>query len=109
MDLLKCQTSAASPAKPKELPCWFRMDIMAARDLCDVRPRRQRLLTNCAASQNMTHVPFEPARTTWTSWERSCDCYDQALMECRDRVGDVTLGPDRQRRGVGNHWEWQVF
>jgi hypothetical protein len=24
MDFLKCQTSAASPAEPGELPCWFR-------------------------------------------------------------------------------------
>jgi hypothetical protein len=25
-----------------------------------------------------------------------------------DRVGDVPLGPDRRRRGVGNRREWQV-
>jgi hypothetical protein len=61
-------------------------------------------------SQNMTHAPFESACTAWTSWERSCDCYDQAsLMERRDRVGNVTLGPDRRRCGVGNYWEWQAF
>jgi hypothetical protein len=57
----------------------------------------------------MTHAPFESARTVWTSWEGSCDCYDQALMQGRDRGENVTLGPDRRRRGVGNYREWQVF
>jgi hypothetical protein len=30
-------------------------------------------------------------------------------MQRGDRVGNVTLGPDRRRRGVGNYREWQVF
>src|ERR1043166_9510349 len=61
------------------------------------------------ASQNIAHVPLEAACTAWTSWQRSCDCDDHSSMEGRDRVWDVTLGPDRRRRGVGNRWEWQVF
>jgi hypothetical protein len=39
----------------------------------------------------------------------SCDRDDQALMQRGDRVGNVTLGADRRRRGVGNYREWQVF
>src|SRR2546428_9678769 len=61
------------------------------------------------ASQNIAHVPLEAACTAWTSWQRSCDCDDHSSMEGRDRVWDVTLGPDRRRRGVGNRWEWQGF
>jgi hypothetical protein len=56
-----------------------------------------------------THAPFESARTIWASWERACDCYNQGLMQRGYRVGNVTLGLDRRRRGVGNYREWQVF
>jgi hypothetical protein len=31
MDFLKCQTSAASPAEPGELPCWFSRRWMFVR------------------------------------------------------------------------------
>jgi hypothetical protein len=30
-------------------------------------------------------------------------------MDCGDRVGDVTLRPDRGRLGVDNHWEGEIF
>jgi hypothetical protein len=29
-------------------------------------------------------------------------------MQCCNRVGNVTLGPDRRRRGVGNYRERQA-
>src|SRR6202048_1639860 len=61
------------------------------------------------ASENTAPVPFESAYAIWTSWQHSCDRDDQALMQRGDRVGNVTLGPDRRRRGVGNYREWQVF
>src|ERR1700732_4158102 len=65
--------------------------------------------TNCTASENTAPVPFESGYAIWTSWQHSCDRDDQALMQRGDRVGNVTLGPDRRRRGVGNYREWQVF
>src|SRR5580704_14042937 len=64
---------------------------------------------NCTASENTVPVPCEFAYAIWTSWQRSCDRDDQVLMQRGDRVGNVTLGPDRRRRGVGNYREWQVF
>src|ERR1700737_1539556 len=64
---------------------------------------------SCTASENTAPVPFESAYAIWTSWQHSCDRDDQALMQRGDRVGNVTLGPDRRRRGVGNYREWQVF
>ena len=64
---------------------------------------------NRTASENTAPVPFESAYAIWTSWQHSCDRDDQALMQRGDRVGNVTLGPDRRRRGVGNYREWQVF
>src|ERR1700730_15959312 len=66
-------------------------------------------LPNYTASENTAPVPFESAYAIWTSWQHSCDRDDQALMQRGDRVGNVTLGPDRRRRGVGNYREWQVF
>jgi preprotein translocase subunit SecA len=68
-----------------------------------------RIPTNCTVSENMAPVPFESAYAIWTSWQHSCDRDDQALMQRGDLVGNVTLGPDRRRRGVGNYREWQVF
>src|SRR5580692_10381262 len=66
-------------------------------------------LLSCTASENTVPVPCEFAYAIWTSWQRSCDRDDQVLMQRGDRVGNVTLGPDRRRRGVGNYREWQVF
>src|ERR1700680_884017 len=67
------------------------------------------LLINRTASQNSTHVSFESGCTIRTSWEHPCDRDHQLMMERRDRVGNVALGSDRRRRGVGNYREWQVF
>src|ERR1700738_3132371 len=64
---------------------------------------------SCTASENTVPVPCEFAYAIWTSWQRSCDRDDQVLMQRGDRVGNVTLGPDRRRRGVGNYREWQGF
>src|ERR1700738_1683570 len=61
------------------------------------------------ASENTAPVPVESAYAIWASWQHSCDRDDQALMQRGDRVGNVTLGPDRRRRGVGNYREWQGF
>src|SRR5580704_17527668 len=61
------------------------------------------------ASQNATHVSFVSACTVRASWEHPCDRDHQLMMERRDRVGNVALGSDRRRRGVGNYREWQVF
>jgi len=69
----------------------------------------QRMGVSRTASENTAPVPFESAYAIWTSWQHSCDRDDQALMQRGDRVGNVTLGPDRRRRGVGNYREWQVF
>src|ERR1700730_3838384 len=73
------------------------------------RHRRGESTVNRTASENTAPVPFESAYAIWTSWQHSCDRDDQALMQRGDRVGNVTLGPDRRRRGVGNYREWQVF
>src|ERR1700681_4898195 len=66
-------------------------------------------VVNRTASQNATHVSFVSACTVRASWEHPCDRDHQLMMERRDRVGNVALGSDRRRRGVGNYREWQVF
>src|SRR3984893_11480742 len=58
-------------------------------------------LVSCTASENTAPVPFESAYAIWTSWQHSCDRDDQALMQRGDRVGNVTLGPDRRGRRGG--------
>src|SRR5580700_7480300 len=109
---------AAAPLQPCQMP-WraaqcitgnpdprFRC-VMAVTLLSRLRCERCR--SNCTASENTAPVPFESAYAIWTSWQHSCDRDDQALMQRGDRVGNVTLGPDRRCRGVGNYREWQVF
>src|SRR6195256_3780488 len=73
------------------------------------RRSNNEIRTSRTASENTAPVPFESAYAIWTSWQHSCDRDDQALMQRGDRVGNVTLGPDRRRRGVGNYREWQGF
>src|SRR5262249_6371451 len=63
---------------------------------------------NLTASQISTQVPREIARTHRASREQSLsDCVNHSAVECRNRVGDVTLWPWRGRRGVGRRWGWQ--
>src|ERR1700681_2116785 len=81
---------------------------LARGEIVQERPLYDHLVSR-TASENTAPVPFESAYAIWTSWQHSCDRDDQALMQRGDRVGNVTLGPDRRRRGVGNYREWQVF
>src|ERR1700738_1709473 len=89
----------------------FRGSAMRVMKSIERRRRHRRAVNtlSCTASENTAPVPFESAYAIWTSWQHSCDRDDQALMQRGDRVGNVTLGPDRRRRGVGNYREWQVF
>ena len=62
------------------------------------------------ASQISARIPREIARTHWTSREQSLsDRVNRSAVEGRDRVGDVTLRPQRRRLGVGNHGVGQAF
>jgi hypothetical protein len=61
------------------------------------------------ASQPETRVSAGSVCAKGASWEHPCDGDHQPMMERSDRVGNVTLGSDRRRRGVGNYREWQVF
>jgi putative tryptophan/tyrosine transport system substrate-binding protein len=67
------------------------------------------VLSSATASQPETHVLSVSGCTIGASWQHPCDCDDQLMMERSDRVGNVALGPDWRRRGVGNYREWQVF
>src|SRR5215831_9027265 len=56
------------------------------------------------ASHISARISREIARTCGTSRQQSlADCVNRSAMEGRDRVGDVTLRPQRRRLGVGNH------
>jgi hypothetical protein len=65
---------------------------------------------NLTASQISAQISREIARTCRTSRQQSlADCVNRSAMEGRDRVGDVTLRPQRRRLGVGNHGVGQAF
>jgi hypothetical protein len=62
------------------------------------------------ASQISAQISWEIARTCRTSRQQSlADCVNRSAMEGCDRVGDVTLRPQRRRLGVGNHGLGQAF
>src|SRR5262249_20449247 len=67
-------------------------------------------IPNLTASQISAQISWEIARTCRTSRQQSlADCVNRSAMEGRDRVGDVTLRPQRRRLGVGNHGVGQTF
>ena len=60
------------------------------------------MVFSSTASQPEMRVPAESVCTIGASWKHPCDRDEQPMMECSDRVGNVTLGSDRRRREVGN-------
>ena len=66
--------------------------------------------TNFTASHISARISRESARTCGTSRQQSlANCVNRSAVEGRDRVGDVTLRPQRRRLGVGNHGVGQAF
>src|SRR5262249_4736889 len=51
----------------------------------------------------------EAACAEWTARQQSGDRDGQPAMKGRDRVGNVPLGPDWERLGVGNRWKGRCF
>src|SRR5262245_9257796 len=58
--------------------------------------------SNLTASLNTTRVSCEAVRATGAPRQHPGDRDDQYAMHGGDRVWDMTLRPDRGRRGVGN-------
>jgi hypothetical protein len=63
---------------------------------------------NLTASINMMIVPSARPGAARASLQASGQRHDQTAPHCRDRIGDVTLGPDRGHLWVGNLGEWQI-
>ncbi len=74
------------------------------------RTEKRPLPPNSTASQISRLTPCVPRScATWTSTEATHECVGEASSQCRDRVGDVSLGPDREIRGVDNRREGQAL
>src|SRR5262249_33457883 len=66
-----------------------------------VTPTRRKAVS-LTASLNTTRVSCEAVRATGAPRQHPGDRDDQYAMHGGDRVWDMTLRPDRGRRGVGN-------